>query len=420
MHLIDAAGHVNNQFVHEDPATNRPPTEIDAAWLNAMQNELANAIVGLGIDLNKGDQQQLFKAIQKAIPGAATTEKAGVSALATVDDAKEGLRGDVVVTPEGLSAALDGAGGLPRFTPYLWSGRGDAMPEGDTQSSGQQLLDLMYPTMRADVQATQFNCTEAEWQASPMKRLTHWSLGEAGWMRPPDKNCVQPGSVGGGFYGAGVGSQSALLGTAVLDSLQGHAHEVHAPMSVVSNTSSGQVPMNNGALARTNLLAQTIVSDGANGDPRIAAVTKPRTWYGIWMIRMYGRVTNPGGLNAPALNARLDMVDARVAALEGQDLGVSKQKWVTTTATRLRGVPYVADQTFLLRVEVNVDSTSGGGTYVTYTIDGEAFIGGTVPYGAGALFVGQMLIPKGATFSFQLSGTFVSSSLKVREFRRAA
>lgn len=69
MHLIDAAGHVNNQFVHEDPATNRPPTEIDAAWLNAVQNELSNAIKGLGVALNKDEPNQLLKAITAALEG---------------------------------------------------------------------------------------------------------------------------------------------------------------------------------------------------------------------------------------------------------------------------------------------------------------------------------------------------------------
>lgn len=67
MHLIDAAGHVNNQFVHEDPGTNRPPTEIDAAWLNAVQNELSNAIKGYGIALDKNQPDQLFKVIKAAV-----------------------------------------------------------------------------------------------------------------------------------------------------------------------------------------------------------------------------------------------------------------------------------------------------------------------------------------------------------------
>lgn len=122
----------------------------------------------------------------------------------------------------------------------------------------------------------------------------------------------------------------------------------------------------------------------------------------------------PAGVQAQVLQ-----LQNRATALEARDFGVTTQKWVTTTATRLRGVPYVADQSFILRIEVNVNSTSGGAAYASYTIDGETLSGATVPYGAGALFISDMLIPKGATFSFQLHASFLESSLKVREFRRA-
>lgn len=58
MHRIDGAGHVNNLFVSEDPATNRPPTEITESWLNVIQEELC-AIVELGggvLDPSNGAQ----------------------------------------------------------------------------------------------------------------------------------------------------------------------------------------------------------------------------------------------------------------------------------------------------------------------------------------------------------------------------
>ena len=42
MHRIDGAGHVGNMFVAEDPATNRPPSEVTEGWLNAVQEELVN------------------------------------------------------------------------------------------------------------------------------------------------------------------------------------------------------------------------------------------------------------------------------------------------------------------------------------------------------------------------------------------
>lgn len=42
MHRTNGAGHVGNLFVNEDPATNRPPTEVPADWLNAVQEEIVN------------------------------------------------------------------------------------------------------------------------------------------------------------------------------------------------------------------------------------------------------------------------------------------------------------------------------------------------------------------------------------------
>ena len=59
MHLIDGAGHVNNQFVSEDVATGRPPTEITNDWMNAIQNEIANFILSAGMNLIKSNNTQL-------------------------------------------------------------------------------------------------------------------------------------------------------------------------------------------------------------------------------------------------------------------------------------------------------------------------------------------------------------------------
>jgi len=63
MHLIDGAGHMNNQFVAEDVATGRPPTEITADLMNALQNEIANFILSAGAALNKNSNTQLRDAL---------------------------------------------------------------------------------------------------------------------------------------------------------------------------------------------------------------------------------------------------------------------------------------------------------------------------------------------------------------------
>lgn len=63
MHRIDGAGNVAGEFVHEDAATNRPPTEVTADWLNAVQEELAAVIVSAGLTLDKANNGQLLAAL---------------------------------------------------------------------------------------------------------------------------------------------------------------------------------------------------------------------------------------------------------------------------------------------------------------------------------------------------------------------
>jgi len=67
MHRIDGAGHVNNQFVSEDPATNRPPTEVTAEILNALQEELASVVERTGRVLDKSNNTQVGDSIQNMI-----------------------------------------------------------------------------------------------------------------------------------------------------------------------------------------------------------------------------------------------------------------------------------------------------------------------------------------------------------------
>ena len=69
MHKIDGAGHVNGTWVTEDVALLRPPTEITADIMNALQSEIVNVIEGAGFTLNKPTNTQLLSAIQAMIKG---------------------------------------------------------------------------------------------------------------------------------------------------------------------------------------------------------------------------------------------------------------------------------------------------------------------------------------------------------------
>lgn len=64
MHRIDASGYAaGNVFTDGNPATGVPATVVDAAWLNNIQETLAQTIEAAGLTLAKGDYTQLIKAL---------------------------------------------------------------------------------------------------------------------------------------------------------------------------------------------------------------------------------------------------------------------------------------------------------------------------------------------------------------------
>lgn len=63
MHRIDADAHVSNLFDEGDPGVPREPTQVDADWLNAVQEEICNLITANGTALVKGTNTQLRDAL---------------------------------------------------------------------------------------------------------------------------------------------------------------------------------------------------------------------------------------------------------------------------------------------------------------------------------------------------------------------
>lgn len=110
MHKIDGAGHVNGEFVVEDLALNRPPTEITAEWLNTIQNEISNVITGAGIALDKDSNTQLALAILNMI----TTQVTRASAL----DAQGLMDTSKLITPSTLNEAFKGSNQSLLSTPF--------------------------------------------------------------------------------------------------------------------------------------------------------------------------------------------------------------------------------------------------------------------------------------------------------------
>ncbi len=63
MDRINGAGHIAHMFVAEDAGLGRPPTEITAAWLNGVQEELVGVIEAAGIAPSESNLTQLKRAL---------------------------------------------------------------------------------------------------------------------------------------------------------------------------------------------------------------------------------------------------------------------------------------------------------------------------------------------------------------------
>lgn len=115
MHRIDADGHVGNQFSNGDPGIGQPGTRMDADWANAVQEEIAHAIEGLGGALNKANQSQLLAALVAAGAGLLAPDgpdaDAGGKRIKNLGAATEA--GDAVpyAPPSWTNLTLNSAGG---------------------------------------------------------------------------------------------------------------------------------------------------------------------------------------------------------------------------------------------------------------------------------------------------------------------
>lgn len=87
---IDKFGPGKNGFTNGDPATGRRATDLNSDMWDAVQEEMANAIEGNGITLDKSKHNQLYLAIQKAITDPGFLKKA--NNLSDVKDKAEGRK----------------------------------------------------------------------------------------------------------------------------------------------------------------------------------------------------------------------------------------------------------------------------------------------------------------------------------------
>ncbi|HGW4116284.1 TPA: hypothetical protein ACNH4I_003251 [Serratia marcescens] len=120
---IDKFGPGKNGFTNGNPATGRRATDLNSDMWDAVQEEVANAIEGNGISLDKSKHNQLYLAIQKAITDPGFLKKA--NNLSDVDNVPE-ARGNL-----GLGTAA---------TKNVGTGSGNVMEVGAFGLGGQGLV----------------------------------------------------------------------------------------------------------------------------------------------------------------------------------------------------------------------------------------------------------------------------------------
>lgn len=210
MHRIDGPGAtIDNLFTEGDPSIGMPATTVTGAWLNALQEEVANAIEGAGIVLDKPDNNQLLLAIQ-AIAAASIGWSTG----------------DVKLT---MKAAAD-SGWLLCNDGTI----GNAVSGGTSRANAdcEALFALLWNNVTntyAAVSGGRGANAAADWAAGKTIALTKMlgrALGIAG----------TGASLSARAHGATTGTETHLLTTAEMPS---HTHTINASINSNRATSSG-------------------------------------------------------------------------------------------------------------------------------------------------------------------------------------
>lgn len=376
MDRTNAPGHVNHLFVAEDPATNRPPTEITAQDLNAHQEELINIILAAQLAPAAGNNAQVLEALNAMFAkingatglirtltpagGARIRELGDIANAATVGGIEFGVSYNCNIDPAtGVWAGRDvadicwlekwtDAGGIKEFW-YAPTGAAGAAPAWALAGK----IDLVNGTPQFD----------------SSKSLATTEFAQSIGLR---SNAV-----------------SVLYATAVLTAAQtagktivcGAAAPITLTLPLVSSVRDGtQVQFANAAAVAG--ATATLALSGTN------------------------KIVGLDGADATSyvLNPYMDEVTLVASSaldkwviVTNSSIGVA-QKWLDVTASRVKGTTYTNTSGRPIMVRYNF--TGGGqGASMLFNCNGIQFSSGQ-SYAASALTPGgSYIVPPGATYS---------------------
>jgi hypothetical protein len=111
MHRTDGTDNVANLFADPDPGTGRLGTKVDAAIMNAIQEELCNLLEGMGVILVKGTNTQLLAACVAAATASKIVRRDTNGRAKVADPAAD----DDIDTQGARNAAMNGSAGTIAF-----------------------------------------------------------------------------------------------------------------------------------------------------------------------------------------------------------------------------------------------------------------------------------------------------------------
>lgn len=370
----------------------------------AAENARADAVIAKNTAVAAKDDAEAARDVASGHASTATAQ-AGIA----TDKAAEAAAIAVEV-------AIGAAGGF-LFEQNMWSGPRAHIPLGFIPEDGQQVNDATYPEAVAAIRSgKQYAITEAAWQADPLKRNC-WSLGDGStWVRAPDNNGVQAGSLGKMYK---AGDAGTLGGTAVSDAIR-------------NITGSGQV-IGFGGTAGTNgvvniggqnlnlsfpdggtSMGSTVMSIDASRQVPTASENRPKTSYQCFIVRVSTGVSTNGTTDLEALAQDVAGAIAEINPLKARQKALGDgQTWQDVTSQRVVGVEYLNSTGRVIEVNVSGTSAASGSAIIIISGARTSRAETAIP----AVLVGtSMLVAPGATYRYS-SGSI--SGLTVWEYKNA-
>ena len=304
MHRIDTStkapdlfGSGKHGFRDGNPQQAIGATRLNAAFFNAVQEELARICEAANVTLDAGNHEQVLTALRGLFLG---------KTAQAADSAKlEGHPADYFARADDLA----NVGGDPLLWPRTSPSR-THIQAGYAPLDGQELSRALYPDAWAAIQAGAVPVvTEAGWLADPSKRGAFTHGDGVSTFRMPDWNGKSAGSKGALFFrGDGAGS-TGIPGRIQGDAIKSHAITIRGPGFAGSTSAPPTVAVNNnkatGLHASENTTGLVDVIETSSGIAYARYVgdseTRPLAITGVWVCRLFGVVTNPGSADASQL-----------------------------------------------------------------------------------------------------------------------